>query len=211
MGDGLEFRLWYRLHLLTWILLLLVGGSVVVENVIGMGEFPDTYYSTSRLRRLPPLKPYPPYDLVQHGWPLISFQRDNSFVKLRLPERNIYSASSRWPFDKAKILSFNYLYLGLNILVILVILLATIFTTESYLRRQEKWHQFSLQFILASTTFIALLLANYKYDLVRWQGYFQLEYIPFFFIAIGLWCVFWTGLRLIGLGVGRVGGGAEDG
>ena len=123
----------------------------------------------------------------------------------------IEDVASRWPVDKAKVLEFRYLPLTMDILLALAILAFTTFTTESYLRRQAKWHQFSLQFILAVTTFVALLLANIKYDIIRWRGDSGWEFIPFFFIAMGLWCVFWTGLRLIGSGVGRIGVGSKEG
>jgi len=121
-----------------------------------------------------------------------------------------------WPFafrahtDNDFQSRFNSPLLALNIAIALVILLATFFTTESYLRRQAKW-QFSIQGIMVFTAFVALLLTNGKYDLVRWRGKESWEYIPFFFIAVGLWCVFWTGWRLAAWKLGRMAEVVKDG
>jgi len=171
MGDGLESRSWYRLHLLTWVLVLLVGGALVVENLVE-----QIFYSI-------------PYAVAGSGWPVFH-------LRVRFFEG---------------VIIFNFFLLALNIFITLVILASTIFTTESYFCRQAKWHQFSILFILALTTFVALILANAKYDWVRWRGDATWEYIPFFFIAMGLWCVFWTGWRLVAMGFGRISGGTEDG
>ena len=111
---------------------------------------------------------------------------------------------NRWLYD-FKIDSISLSFLIVNILIALAIFFATIFTTETYLRRKAKWHQYSIQSILIFTVFIALLLTNAKYDLLRWHGDELWEYFPFFFICLGLWCVFWTAWRLVAMGVGRVG------
>jgi len=200
MSEGLESRPWYRLHWLTWVVLFLVGGSLVVENLVGQD--------------VDPILPNSLFNGIKysHGWPIRFVKRDVGG-----------DFSGRWPIDKAEVLEFRYLPLMMDILIALVILLATSVTTESYLRRQPRW-QFSIQSIMLFTVFVALLMMNIKYDFIRWHGtsWWQgagfmergdaaWEYIPFIFIALGLWCVFWTAWRLVAAGVERVGGGSEDG
>jgi len=184
-------RPWWKLHLLTWVLVLLVGGSLVVENLVQQKVMPPlSYFDESGQRVRPFIKAL---DIrFTHGWPF-KFNEGN------------------WGYYRSRLNHIdNYLRLIADILISLAILLATASTIESYLRRKAKW-QFSIQGIMVFTAFVALILANAKYDLVRWKGNDTWEYIPFFFIAAGMWCVFWTGLRLIGLGIGRICGGAKDG
>jgi len=164
-------RSWWRLHLLTWVLVLLVGGSLVVVNEVRQND-----YLKSMTKLFDPSYGWPEFYLVEHYGNKETIHRTLLFT---------------------------------NILIALLIVAATASTTESYLRRQAKW-QFTIQGIILVTTFVALLLANAKYDFIRWRGDETWEFIPFFFIGLGLWCVFWTGWRLIGWGIGRIGGGSED-
>jgi len=219
MGDALESRSWYRLHWLTWVVLFLVGGSLVVENLVKRSMM---YI----------------YERQGDGFDLLS-SRDLIKFEQVVAEYNMTRENygimfggyfTGWPLDYLDFHPENLSYIALklpllasNILIALVILFATVFTTESYLRRQPRW-QFSIQSIIAFTVFVGLLLANAKYrttsligildeieiNLIRWRGDSIWEFIPFFFIAMGLWCVFWTGWRLVGWGVGRIGGGLED-
>lgn len=182
MGDAPKKRPWYRLHWLTWVLLLVVGWSLVAENL-------------AKQIWLPPFGQLLPAGIVlsSQGWPFY------------------FGGGTYDSYDNSRLIAIDdFLHLTLNILIALSILASTAFTSESYFRRQSKWHQFSIQSVLAFTTFIALLLANAKYDLVRWRGDAPWEYIPFFFIAVGLWCVFWTAWRLVGWGVGWIGGGSKQ-
>jgi len=206
MDDAPESRSWYRLHWLTWVILLVVGGSFVVENLAGIEKPPDLYI----FEFIADPYGYPTYDeaySVQHGWPMVCILRDRFFMN----QAGGVSSSSRWPFDDAKMISFIFLYLGFNILIALTILASTAFTTESYFHRQSKWHQFSIQSVILLTIFVALLLTIAKYDLIRWRGDSIWEYITFFFIAVGLWCVFWTGWRLVAVGVSRMTEVVEEG
>jgi len=207
MGEGSKKRSW-KLHWQTWLVLFCVGGSLVVENlteqdmVIKVNTQGEVIVPEGFENRVP-------IDLILDS------------VRIPLDDikyLNIFETYTGWPFDfRYKGITniyqpgFKPLIFAINILIALAILASSAFTSESYFRRQAKWHQYSLQFILAITTFVALLLANGKYDLVRWRGDETWEYIPFFFIAMGLWCVFWTAWRLVGLGVGRIGGGLDDG
>jgi len=204
MSESLKTRPWYRLHWLTWVVLFCVGGSVVVENLVGEGEPWNSAWGYAYYNRY--WTNEEAYS-VRHGWPITCFLRD----RVTIDEAGFagLATSSRWPFDNAEVIPFHPIRLGFNILTALLILFATIFTTESYLRRQSKW-QFTIQGIILLTVFVALLLTNAKYNLVRWRGDATWEYIPFFFICFGCWCVFWTGWRLIAAGVGRIGGGLED-
>jgi len=201
MSEAPESLPWFRLHRWTWTLVFLVGWALVAENWTG-----------------------------QHKNVIIDFQGHVAEV-LGPRDRNPYDPSFRpvfkgmgktayigWPFTYIGLVDYNYkpvkfnlILFTLNILISLAILFSTAFTTESYVRRQAQWHQFSIQDILAFTTFVALLLANAKYDFVRCRGDWTYYPIAFFFIAMGLWCVFWTAWKLIGLGVGRIGVGLRDG
>jgi len=196
MGEALESRPWYRLHWITWVLLLLVGGSFFVENLVGRTFWTGDPYIAN-------------YDF---GWPNNFMRRFAVDVDAKRTADINNTVSNRLPFYSIAAVSdeFKWVPLTLNALIALAIILATIFTTESYLRRQPRW-QYDIQSIMLFTVFVAFLLTNAKYNLIRWHGDAPWEFIPFFFIAVGLWCVFWTGLRLIGWGVGRVSGGSEDG
>lgn len=173
-------RSWWKLHWLTWVVLFCVVESLVVENLVRKKVHGKFPH---------PYKGIEEFFYDWHGWPV--FYMVENLVTFG--EKRTYY----WPL------------LFTNIIIALVIFASTAFTTETYLRRQEKWHQFSIQFILALTAFVALILANAKYDLVRWRGDAAWEYIPFLFIWFGCWCVFWTACRLIGLGVSRIGGDRE--
>lgn len=199
-------RPWRKLHWLTWVLVLLVGGSLVVENLAGQIVAWQKGFRVNFGKG---------GSICSHGWPFRFEKRRRAFTVTRgvLSSSRWLFGLDRWLFglDKLRgVQRFHFLPFITNILIALLILASTAFTTESYLRSQTKW-QFSIQGIMAFTAFVALILANTKYDLVRWHGSETWEYIPFFFIAMGLWCVFWTGWRLIGWGVGRVGGGSVDG
>jgi len=191
-------RPWWRLHLLTWVLGLLVGGSLVLENVMGQlffGPSPEIFTPT------------------QFGWPFV-YTETKYFVE-PFSKPIIYPSTPFRPFlwSFSEYLDYSLPPLFTNVFIALVILLATIFATETYLRRQPRW-QFSIQSIMVFTVFVTLLTMNIKYDFIRWRGGAAgdstWEYIPFIFIALGLWCVFWAGWRLVGLGVIRIGGGLED-
>ena len=223
-------RPWYRLHLLTWLLLFCVGASLVVENVVGQGKVVP-YFGQLGYRH-----GFPKSFLFRSAWIVVGhFQSEktsNTFTFYldgkHYPDDGWYDlidSAGRLPFDGAEVKQFDPLALAFNIITLLLLLAATTKATESYLRRQAKWHQFSIQFILAFTAFVALILANAKSqttpiflwtgdvlstNLVRWHGNETWEYIPFFFSAVGLWCVFWTGWEMIVMGVGRVFKGRTD-
>jgi len=203
-------RPWWKLYLLTWVMVLLVCGPLVLENVMGdrssshplLRSVFIQFYAVSQS----------PSISAEHGWPLVYCQRADFYVVQTdsYPDGVVFEGS-RWPFDKAQVMSFRPMYLVFNILFAILILLATAFTTESYLRRQAEWHQFSIQFILALTAFVALILANYKYDLVRRKSDYLLEYIPYIILCYGCWCVFWAVWRLVAWELGRMAEGLKDG
>jgi len=175
-------RSWYRLHWLTWVMVLLVGGSLMFENLaiqVGYdGPQPSCVVGTA----VPTEHEY--------GWPLI-----------HRVEKLLYFGDMdkiHWPL------------LFTNVIVALVLLLSTASTAECYFRRHPKW-QFTIQGIMLLSVFVSLLLTNVKYNFIRWRGDrlwvgndLNLENILFFFIAVGLWCVFWTVWRLVAAGVGRL-------
>jgi len=158
-------RPWYRLHLLTWLLLFCVGASLVVENVRTY-HLPGMVIS-SRV-----------YSFFWAGWPTRWIDTDSGHL------HNCYGF-----IDLSRV--------GLNLLVSASLLISTAFATEHRLRREGKWHQFTIAFILALTAFVALLCANVKYELIRWHGEAAWEYVPFAFIAFGAWCAFWAAWTLL--------------
>jgi len=182
MGEAPNTRRWWRWNWLTCVLVCCVAGSVVLENLAGQFS--------------------PDGSAFFNGWPENFLVRWSFISEENLP----LTPASRLPIDNFEDIGFGYRPLLTNTLIALAIFASTAFTTETYLRRQPRW-QFSIQSIILFTTFVALLLTNIKYDFIRWQGDALWEYIPFFFICLGLWCVFWAAWRLIGLGVGRIGGG----
>jgi len=205
MSESLKTRPWWRLHLLTWVLVLFVGGALVVENLVDCNVYKEWHApGSTQANRV---------GLPSFGWPF-------EYTKIKKPRssKEEIEVAILWigPHEEifvwgfSKYLDYSISYLFTIVLIALLILFATIFTTESYLRRQSKW-QFTIQGIILLTVFVALLLTNAKYNLVRWRGDETWEYFPFFFIALGLWCVFWTGWRLVAAGVGRIGGGMKDG
>jgi len=205
-------RPWWKLHLLTWVLVLFVGGAVVVENVAVCISYPDFLDEQLEIKSVHE----PPNDfhwepvLPQFGWPFVYAEPKGSLPELDR-YRFVIIASLHgmlWSFPLPMVYSLPCLFT--NISISLLIFAATAFTTESYFRRQAKWHQFSIQFILALTSFVALLLANAKYDLVRLRGDWPWDNLVFFFIAVGLWCMFLTAWRFVAVGFGRIGGGSED-
>jgi len=199
-------RPWWKLHLLTWVLVLLVGGSLVVMNLMDL-----TFHQEEAWEYNPE-----PYLVIwsphEFGWPFVYTQPNESITRFENIWFYLKANDDNWVWlwNYSEYLDFSLPYIFSNILIAFAILIACIFTTETYLRHQSKW-QFTIQGIILLTVFIALLLANAKYNLIRWQGDSAWEFIPFFFIALGLWCVFWTGWRLVAAGVGRVGGGLKDG
>jgi len=201
MGDGLKKRRWWKLHLLTWVLVLLVGGSLVVENFVNCVDKEETLLLVIQRGDR---EPGEQSEWCQFGWPFIYTEidwgqfRSGSFSDIE--SYYIYVTlkvePGRYLWNFSEFLNYSLPFLFTNILFALVILLATIFTTESYLRCKPKW-QYSIQSIMVFTTFVALILANGKYNLVRWRGDELWEYVPFLFIWFGCWCVFWTLLKLV--------------
>jgi len=155
-----------------------------------------------------------------HGRAVILIAIDIFYRGKDVGEKASLRSSNGWPFaflnrynpdtNSPTSYKFSPFFFAITILIAFAILAATIFTSESYLRRQPRW-QFSIQSIMVFTVYVAILTMNYKYGAVRWRGDATWEYIPFFFICLGLWCVFWTAWRLVAMGVSRIGGGAEDG
>lgn len=177
-------RPWYRLHLLTWLLFLCVGASLVVENVASN----RTLLENRHLGRLFVSSGSPSADMlpiIEHGWPL--------------------------PLDNAVLLSFSFPALIFNIATSLFLMAGVGIASEQYLRRQAKWHQFSINFILALTGFVALLCANGMYGWVRWNGEALWEYVPFAFIIFACWCAFWMMWTLMGRAIKRFSEGRADG
>jgi len=210
MGEVTKKRNWWKLHLLTWVLVLLVGGSLVVVNIMDL-----TFHQEEAWEYDPEPDPDPDiWSPHEFGWPFVYTQLNESFTLWE----DIYIWSSlgvkddywTWLWSYSEYLDCSLPLIFTNILTALAILASTTFTTESFFRRQPKW-QFSIQGIMVFTTFVALILANGKYDLVRWRGDAAWEYIPFFFICLGLWCVFWTAWRLVAVSFGQIGGGFDDG
>jgi len=202
-------RSWWKLHKDTWIIVCCVLGALILENMVGREYFPKSLGSGNNLRNRTDSAPTP--DFLQHGWPMDYAHREK-YVEVLRESQDFprYENSSPLPFGSAKVISFHPIYLVLNILLLLLILVSTAFTTESYLRHQPRW-RFSIQTLMVFTVFFSLLMMNINYDLIRWRGNESWEYIPFFIICLGLWCVFWAGWRLIGWGVGRIGRGLKDG
>jgi len=63
MGDVPKSRSWYRLHLLTWVLICCVTGSVVVENMLRHHDYVySTVYSSYTFGM--------PSFVHKHGWPI---------------------------------------------------------------------------------------------------------------------------------------------
>jgi len=213
MSEALESRSWYRLHLLTWVLILLVGGSLVVENVVISLHYPDYPDDELEIKSVhePPNDFHWEPALPQFGWPFVYAEPKGTLSEI---DRYVYYLTAlqyRLLWELSDTLAYSMPFIFINLSIALIILATTAFTTETYLRRKAKWHQYSIQFILACTAFIALFLTNAMYDLVRLRGDWPWDNLLFILIAVGLWCLFWTVWRLVAMGVGRIGGGQEDG
>lgn len=170
-------RPWYRLYWLTWVLVCCVTGSVVVENLVGQKVMVEHWKDGSIWT----------WDL-SHGWPFRFGLRGGIDTGFR---KDLWTR--RWLIDIGEVDGFRLLPFIMDTLIAIAIILATIFASESYIRRIDKWYQFSISLVMVFTAFVAFLLANYKYDTIRWQGDSLWEYVAFFLIAIGSWCVLWTG------------------
>ena len=158
-------RSWWKLHWLTWVLVLLVGGSLVVENLVGQIVAGQKGFRVKFGKG---------GSICSHGWPFRFEKRRRAFTVTRgvLSSSRWLFGLDRWLFglDKLRgVQRFHFLPFITNILIALLILASTAFTTETYLRLKPRW-QISIQSILLFTTFIALLLANAKHNLILWWG-----------------------------------------
>lgn len=193
-----------RFNVLTLLIFVTTASALVTLNTLETITMTEPRYATL-MGAVPHPPPYGMYEMVvtfhrDRGWPIWHTRASNHYMAHNAGLYFVEDGLLKPDFFPET----DYFHVAVNVCVGLFILIAVGVASESYLRRHAKWHQFSLQFILALTAFVALLLANAKYDLVRWKGDAAWEYLPFFFIAVGLWCVFWTEWKLVGWGIAKV-------
>lgn len=197
MSDGFEkaadpnLRRWCCLHLLTWVLLCCVGASWVVVNTTRYR--PSS--STNSIRFSPGLFPTPFTEVSREltfgfpeDWLTLQERKEWTQTKGAPPSAQVF-----WLIYKVRSWELSFI-----ILLFLLLVLGTAAATESYSRRSEKWHQYSINSFMAFTVFIALLCIDirfpirFPFDLDWWH------YICFGFIAFAFWCMFWLAWNLVG-------------
>ncbi|MHC4402779.1 MAG: hypothetical protein ACYTG0_24210, partial [Planctomycetota bacterium] len=128
-------RPWYRLHLSTWIVLLIAGTILFLSNVPGERRLSQTAAT---------------YFVMEHGWPLVYL--------VRLPEGPVWDpVPSMWPLTKG-VVSFDPLTLAADVAVAALVLIFTAAVFETR-RRRRKRLQFSLRTLLVAVLIVSAALA----------------------------------------------------
>lgn len=140
-------RSWWRLHLSTWIVLLLL--AVALTLIIVPGE--------------------PSGAAIQHGWPWVFLEQEKSIVYNagafgRAPWRSLDNWNPFWPWR-----DHNTLNLVLDLGVALVLLLAGGLMFECWRRRRHRVWQFSLRELFIATTLVAIACSWVAWRYHQWQ------------------------------------------
>jgi len=131
--DSTPKRPWYRLHWVTWIVVVVVAGGLVnseFEKHFGIGTYSAGYT-----------------DLTYFGWPRAHLElvESGSFVGPGTKLPSSFKYHWRWPV------------LGMNVLVCIVIVGSTMWVAESWIRSSNRL-QFKLQALLLFTSVVGVVL-----------------------------------------------------
>jgi hypothetical protein len=137
-------RPWYRLHVGTWIALILAAVLLVGVNLVGrdLGGY------------------------CVHGWPLRYLERDGQL------HGDLTVLSDLFPFDEAPVLEFRPLRIVPDVMIAAMILLCYTAATEYWLRTRGRGNRFSLRSLLAFVAFVAVILSLLRsglLDLCPWD------------------------------------------
>jgi len=133
-------RSWWRLHLSTWIVLLLL--AVVMTLIIVPGD-------------------------TQHGWPWV-FLKQEASIETQLLKGPPWRSLANWNLFR-QWRDYNTLNLVLDSGVALVLLLACGLMFECWRRRRHRVSQFSLRELFVATTLVAIACSWWAWRHHQWQ------------------------------------------
>ncbi len=187
-------RPWYRLGLLTWIIVLCLGVSIVELNLTCWER-----KSSPGLRHIENgLSKSSEFVNCECGWPILCGTIEKRYEWSSPVGRPPQLTEVNWLR-----VHIHYARLGFNIVINLILLLCTGIVTECYWRRAARWHQFDTVFVMKLGLFVTLVLA-----IVKYEGYPSdaKEWLNCAIIVFGFWCTFlvlWkASWKFIGLTVG---------
>jgi len=181
-------RPWYRLHLLTWLVLLITSAGLIYLNAT-----PRSIDSSPRVRfSQNGNEGETSYSISKYGFPCHAVTigaLSSSFIPTVPPSQQEVELEPSTTKYRTRI---EYEYLLLDIALFFLSIFCAVRATECYRRRSERWYQFTIETIVMLGVFVALLAAFIRFD--GPQHYrFEWHLLPMAGLVLFLiWCMFWN-------------------
>jgi hypothetical protein len=151
-------RPWWRLHRVTWLMVMFVAAAVAALNLRGEPHTSQLYW--------------------EHGWPLAWSHRSTSIDKyVLLDPWNFGPAPAQWQsptnrwFNAKNVDAFRLGGLLVDLLIVAALIVGSLWTIERWCRRQRVVPRFSLNALLTVTASAGCYLVVVKQSAGHWEDH----------------------------------------